>query len=72
MRINRIFPKYPNTGHLELTFDMWIGQGLASNFGLGGVGVIGTQTHLTPKFIFSSDLGLFVLKMLENAKIYTF
>ena len=27
-----------------------------------------TQTHLPPKFSFSSNLGHFVLKMLENAK----
>ena len=38
-----------------------------------GVGVIDTQTHLPPKFNFSSDLGHFVLKMFENAKKrYTF
>ena len=38
-------------------------------FFTGRVGVIGTQTHLPPKFSFSSNLGHFVLKMLENAKI---
>ena len=26
-----------------------------------------TQTHLPPKFSFSSDFGHFILKMLENA-----
>ena len=40
--------------------------------GGGGVGFIGTQTHLSPKFSFSSDFGHFILKMLENAKNYTF
>ena len=36
----------------------------------GGVGFIGTQTHLPPKFSCSSDFGHFILKMLENAKKY--
>ena len=38
------------------------------NRGGGGVGFIGTHTHLSPKFSFSSDFGHFILKMLENAK----
>ena len=29
---------------------------------------IGTQTHLPPKFSFSSDFDHFILKMVENAK----
>ena len=37
-----------------------------------GVGFIGTQTHLPPKFSFSSDFDYFILKMLENGKLYTF
>ena len=35
----------------------------------GGVGFIGTQTHLPQKISFSSDLGHFILKTLENAKL---
>ena len=35
-----------------------------------GVGFISTQSHLPPKFSFSSDFGHFILKILENAKIY--
>ena len=34
----------------------------------GGDGFMGTQTHLPPKFSFSSDFGHFILKMVENAK----
>ena len=34
-----------------------------------GDGFMGTQTHLPPKFSFSSDFGHFILKMLENAKL---
>ena len=33
-----------------------------------GGGFMGTETHLPPKFLFSSDFGHFILKMLENAK----
>ena len=33
-----------------------------------GVGFIYTQTHLPPKFSFSSDFGHFILKMLENTE----
>ena len=33
-----------------------------------GDGFIGTQTHLPPKFGFSSDFGHFILKMVKNAK----
>ena len=29
---------------------------------------MGTQTHLPPKFSFSSDFGHFIFKMVENAK----
>ena len=36
--------------------------------GGGGQIYIGTQTHLPPKFSFSSDFGHFIWKMLENAK----
>ena len=34
-----------------------------------GDGFIGTQTHLPPKFNFSSDFGHFILKMVINAKL---
>ena len=37
----------------------------------GGGGFMGTQTHLPPKFSFSSDFGHLILKILENAKLYT-
>ena len=33
-----------------------------------GNGFMGTQTRLSSKFIFSSDFGLFILKMLEYSK----
>ena len=33
-----------------------------------GDGFRGTQTHIIPKFSFSSDCGHFIMKMLENAK----
>ena len=54
---------------LELT-----GETFRTNFltGGGGVGVIGTQTHLPAKFSFSSDLGHFVLKIWKMTKLYTF
>ena len=44
-------------------------KGIAMKFclGGGGHGFIGTQTHLPPKFSFSSDFGHFILKMVENA-----
>ena len=32
-------------------------------------GFVGTQTHLTPKFSFSSDFGHFISKVVENAKL---
>ena len=34
----------------------------------GGDGFTGTEVHLPQKFSFSSDLGHFILKMLEDAK----
>ena len=39
-------------------------------FGGGGTDswAVGAQTHLPPKFSFSSDFGLFISKMLKNAK----
>ena len=40
----------------------------ATKFCLGGDGFMGTQTHVSPKFSFSSDFGHFISKMLENAK----
>ena len=43
------------------------GRGVATKFCLGD-GFMGTQTHLPPKFSFSSDFGHFISKMLENAK----
>ena len=43
-------------------------QGRHHEILFGGVGFIGTQTHLPPKFSFASDFGHFILKMLENAK----
>ena len=35
----------------------------------GGDGFIGTQTHLPPKFSFSSDFDHLILNMVENAKL---
>ena len=43
-------------------------QGRRHEVLIGMVGFIGTQTHLPPKFSFSSDFGHFILKMLENTK----
>ena len=34
----------------------------------GGKRFMGTQTHLPPKFSFSTDFGHFISKVLENAK----
>ena len=50
---------------------LWIGvqtRDVSTKF-CWGDGFIGTQTHLPPKFSFSSDFGHFILKMMENAKI---
>ena len=46
-------------------------KGAATKFCLGGDGLMGTQTHLLPKFSFSSDFGHFIWEMLENVKKYT-
>ena len=40
-------------------------KGAATKFCLRGDGFMGTQTHLPPKSIFSSDFGHFILKMLD-------
>ena len=50
---------------------MVVARGIATRFCFKqnlGDGFMGTQTHLPPKFIFSSDFGHFISKMLENAK----
>ena len=44
-----------------------ISKGVVTKFCLGD-GFMGTQTHLPPKFSFSSDFGHFNLKMLKNSK----
>ena len=40
----------------------------AAKFCLRGDGFMGTQTHLPPKSIFSSDIGHFILKVLDYSK----
>ena len=52
---NSAVPKRYLSGELPRNFD-W------------RVGFIGTQKHLLTKVSFSSDVGHFILKMLENAK----
>ena len=56
-RRQRIIFRIDNQGHRR---EIFIG---------GGVGFIGTQTHVPPKFSFSSDFGHFILKKLEK-KLY--
>ena len=43
-------------------------QGRRHQVLFGEDGFMGTQTHLPPKFSFSSDFSHFISKMLENAK----
>ena len=45
------------------------GAGASPRSFVWGDGFIGTQTHLPPKFSFSSDFGQFILEMVENAKL---
>ena len=49
-----------------------INKGRRHEILIGLVRLIGTQTHLPPKFSFSSDFGNFILKMLENARMRFF
>ena len=55
--------EYP--GESNLVFGLV--QGRRHEILFGGDGFMGTQTHLPPKFSFSSDFGHFIWKM-ENAK----
>ena len=52
---------------LRTWYITYLGKGVATKFVLE-FGFIGTQTHLPPKFSFSSDFGHFIFKMSENAK----
>ena len=60
------------TADFDLGRHLWC-QGRRHEVLLGGGGedgFIGTQTNLPSKFSFSSDLGHFIFKMMENANLY--